>query len=81
MCVIPESIGDRMEAISLKGRPYIELHNLLKVENWCESGGAAKHVIAEGMVSVDGVVELRKACKIKAGQTVTYEGQSVLVTD
>lgn len=49
---------------------FIELHNLLKVEGLCSSGGEAKHLVAEGKVQVDGVVELRKACKIRAGQRV-----------
>ena len=31
----------------------------------------AKHLIAEGLVLVDGEVELRKTGKIRAGQVVT----------
>lgn len=49
---------------------FIELHNLLKVEGICASGGEAKMLVASGSVLVDGVVELRKACKIRAGQSV-----------
>lgn len=69
-----------MEEMSLEGRPYIALHNLLKLEGWCETGGAAKQTIAAGMVSVDGQVELRKSCKITAGRVVTYNGRSIRVT-
>ena len=50
---------------------YIELHSLLKVTGVCDSGGAGKAIVAAGEVSVDGKVELRKACKIRAGQVVT----------
>lgn len=50
--------------------PYIELDNLLKVTGVCASGGAGKALVASGKVSVDGTVELRKTCKIRAGQTV-----------
>lgn len=50
---------------------YIELHSLLKVTGVCDSGGAGKVIVASGQVSVDGQVELRKACKIRAGQVVT----------
>lgn len=50
---------------------YIELHSLLKVTGVCDSGGAGKMIVASGQVSVDGQVELRKACKIHAGQVVT----------
>lgn len=50
---------------------YIELHSLLKATGVCDSGGAGKMIVAAGDVSVDGKVELRKACKIRAGQVVT----------
>lgn len=49
---------------------FIELNNLLKVEGICSSGGEAKMLVAAGKVLVDGVVELRKSCKIRAGQRV-----------
>jgi ribosome-associated protein len=70
-----------MEEMSLEGRPYIALHNLLKLEGWCETGGAAKQAIAAGMVSVDGNVELRKACKITTGCIVAYNGRSIQVIE
>ena len=69
-----------MKELSLEGRPYIALHSLLKLQGWCESGAAAKHVIAGGLVFVDGLVELRKSCKIIAGRVVTYEARSVLIS-
>ncbi|WP_440985938.1 RNA-binding S4 domain-containing protein [Xanthomonas sontii] len=49
---------------------YVELKHLLKLTGLCGSGGAAKAVISEGQVRVDGEVELRKACKVRAGQVV-----------
>lgn len=49
---------------------FIELHSLLKFEGVASSGGAAKALVASGVVFVDGVVELRKSCKIRAGQQV-----------
>ena len=52
---------------------------LLKVMQLCDSGGRAKMVIADGDVRVDGAVELRKRCKIRKGQLVEFEGQSILV--
>lgn len=67
------------ETFSLEGRPYITLDNLLKHEGWCESGGIAKQVIAEGMVEVDDQVELRKRCKIKPDQIVSYNGQQIKI--
>ncbi|MEX3958116.1 ribosome-associated protein [Trinickia symbiotica] len=49
---------------------YVELHNLLKLMGLADSGGAAKSLVAAGAVKVDGRVELRKTCKIRAGQVV-----------
>jgi len=49
---------------------YIELNNLLKIMGLCDSGGAGKMLVAQGNVRVDGQLELRKTCKIRAGQIV-----------
>lgn len=49
---------------------YIELNNLLKLTGVCDSGGAGKALVASGAVTVDGQVETRKTCKIRAGQKV-----------
>jgi ribosome-associated protein len=51
-------------------REFIELNQLLKLSGMCDSGGAGKALVASGSVRVDGQVELRKTCKIRAGQTV-----------
>lgn len=50
---------------------FVELNQLLKLAGLCDSGGAGKHLVATGVVSVDGQVELRKTAKIRAGQVVT----------
>lgn len=50
---------------------YVELNQLLKLVGVCDSGGAGKMMVASGAVAVDGKVELRKTCKIRAGQVVT----------
>ncbi len=60
----------QQQEFSLTGE-YIELHSLLKVTGVCDSGGAGKMLVATGEVKVDGKVELRKACKIRAGQVVS----------
>lgn len=49
---------------------FIELCNLLKLTGVVDSGGAGKALVAEGVVSVDGEIELRKTAKIRAGQLV-----------
>ena len=63
----------------LESGEYIELNHLLKILGFCDSGGIAKAVIAEGLVKVDGGVELRKRCKIRKGSVVEFEGRKILV--
>ncbi len=58
---------------------YVELHNLLKLMGLADSGGSAKARVAMGDVTVDGKVELRKTCKIRAGQVVMLDGQKIRV--
>lgn len=50
---------------------YVELNQLLKLVGIVDSGGAGKILVANGAVSVDGKVELRKTCKIRPGQVVS----------
>lgn len=52
---------------------YVELNQLLKLVGICDSGGAGKALVASGVVSVDGLIELRKTCKIRAGSRVTVD--------
>lgn len=66
-------------AFSLEEHEFIELHNLLKVTGLCASGGEAKGQVAEGLVKVDGSVELRRRCKIRAGQTVEFKRNTIHV--
>ena len=68
-----------MIEFDLSGRDYIELNNLLKVTGLCESGGFAKLLISDGLVRVDGKVELRKRCKVCSGQMVEINDQKVIV--
>ena len=58
---------------------YVELNQLLKLVGICDSGGAGKMLVASGVVSVDGQVELRKTCKVRAGQVVTLQGVRIQV--
>lgn len=68
------------KSIPLKaGHDFIDLCDLMKIAEMTDSGGAAKHIIADGLVKVDGVVETRKRCKIRKGQVVEYKGMSARV--
>lgn len=59
---------------------FIELNNLLKVMGIVDSGGAGKMLVAQGNVKVDGQQELRKTCKIRAGQMVSLGDVRIKVT-
>jgi ribosome-associated protein len=58
---------------------FITLDHLLKATGLADSGGGAKAMVAEGRVQVDGRDELRKTCKIRAGQVVSVAGARVRV--
>lgn len=55
----------------------IQLDQLLKATGLCQSGGAAKSEVAEGLVKVDGTVETRKRAALRPGQVVEYGGETV----
>jgi ribosome-associated protein len=58
---------------------FIELNQLLKLVGLCASGGAGKVLVANGDVRVDGEIELRKTCKVRAGQLVNYGDTQITV--
>lgn len=68
-----------MEEFKLEHNEFIELNDLIKFTGMGESGGIAKTMITEGQVLVDGKVELRRRCKIRAGQIVTAKGRDVRI--
>ncbi len=57
----------------------IELYRVLKLANMAESGGAAKQVIAGGLVTVNDAVETRKRKKIFTGDIVGFSGEAVCI--
>jgi ribosome-associated protein len=64
--------------ITLDDRP-INLTQVLKLGGCAQSGGEAKVLIAGGQVRVNGQVELRKRCQMKAGDTIAIEGGPTIV--
>lgn len=66
------------QTFALNGE-YIALCDLLKICGIADSGGAAKHLVAEGGIAVDGRQELRKTCKIRPGQQVSGAGFVIAV--
>ena len=67
-----------MLEFELRGE-WIALDDLLKVTGLASSGGAAKAMIADGQVKLDGVLETRKTKKIRAGQMVALGSQRIKV--
>lgn len=55
---------------------FIKLDSFLKAVNAVCSGGEAKIIITEGMVKVNGEVELRRGRKLRPGDRVELEGSS-----
>jgi ribosome-associated protein len=62
----------------LKGE-YIALCDLLKTVGIAQSGGQGKVLVADGNVTVDGEIELRKTAKIRKGQLVECFGETIEV--
>ena len=59
---------------------HITLDALLKASGLAGSGGAAKQLIADGGVSVNGQPELRRGRKLRAGDEVALGDQRVRIT-
>lgn len=69
-----------MATIEFKLRgDHIALCDLLKLTGIADSGGQGKLLVANGDVTVDGQLEIRKTAKIRANQTVRCHGQTILV--
>lgn len=61
----------QMEKISITTE-YIKLDSLLKLAALVGTGGEAKYVIAEGMVTVNGEVCTMRGKKIRQGDKVCF---------
>ncbi len=69
-----------MEEISLReGEEFIKLGQLLKKAGMVGSGVDAKFVIQDGLVEVNGEVELQRGKKIYPDDVVSFNGESVKV--
>ncbi|MFQ3245162.1 MAG: ribosome-associated protein [Arenicella sp.] len=58
-------------------REPVELYKVLKFEGLVGTGGEAKMAVAEGLVKVNGELEMRKRCKLKGGDVVEFNGESL----
>ena len=57
----------------------IRLGQFLKLANLIDTGADAKGAIADGLVSVNDAVETRRGRQLRAGDVVTFGGQSARV--
>ncbi|MBF0241174.1 MAG: RNA-binding S4 domain-containing protein [Desulfamplus sp.] len=57
----------------------VELCKILKFENLVLSGGEAKQAILNGMVTVNGKIELQKRKKIFAGDVIEFNGHQMKI--
>lgn len=69
-------VGPREVAIA---EETIRLGQLLKLAGLADSGGHARELVQEGAARVNGEVELRRGRKLRRGDTVTVEGETVRV--
>lgn len=67
-----------MEIIHLRDE-YIKLGQALKLAGLVESGVDAKFAIQDGLVKVNGQVEVQRGRKLHAGDTVSYDGKTFQV--
>ena len=67
-----------MKTIKLKDE-FIRLGQAMKAAGLCDMGSDAKSVIQEGLVKVNGETELRRGRKLRDGDVITYQGETVRI--
>lgn len=68
-----------MEIIKLKD-DFIKLGQALKAAGFVESGVDAKFVIQDGLVKVNGQVEVQRGKKLYDGDIVEFKGNQIKIT-
>jgi ribosome-associated protein len=58
----------------------VELYKILKFEALVNSGAEAKIVIDDGLVRVNGDIELRRRRKIRENDTIEFDGVRLIMT-
>ena len=69
-----------METIHIRDE-YIKLGQAMKLAGMAGSGVDAKEVILDGLVEVNGQVELQRGKKLRNGDIITYNGESVKISN
>ena len=68
-----------MEIIKLRD-DYIKLGQALKAAGLVDYGVEAKFAVQDGLVKVNGKVELQRGKKLTDGDIVEYNGKSIRIT-
>ena len=76
---VSEKNGDKMEVIKLRD-DYIKLGQALKAAGLAESGVDAKFAIQDGLVKVNGEVELQRGKKLVDGDVIEFDGETIKIT-
>lgn len=72
--------GINMIEISIReGDEFIKLGQALKKAGLVDSGVDAKMVIQDGLVSVNGEVEVQRGKKLHGGEIVSFDGEQVKI--
>ena len=58
---------------------YIELIKLLKAIGLCSMGSEAKQAVEEQLVKLNGKTELRKRAKIRKGDVVEFQKNTIVI--
>ena len=58
---------------------YIKLGQALKAAGLCESGVDAKIAILDGLVKVNRVTELQRGKKLRDGDEIFFDGETVKI--
>lgn len=67
-----------MQTVKLRD-DYIKLGQALKAAGLVESGVDAKFVIQDGLVKVNGQIEVQRGKKLIAGDMVEYDGETIKI--
>ncbi len=68
-----------MRDVEINKEP-VELYKILKFEGIVGSGAEAKTAVAEGLVRVNGAVEIQKRKKIVAGDLIEFGDEKMRIT-
>lgn len=60
---------------------YIKLGQALKAAGLVENGVDAKYAIQDGLVLVNGNIELQRGKKLYSGDIVSFEGETIMISN